>query len=443
MERKYKIGDKVRLVKERVEGMNIAGGMDCYLGEVMTISSYSTSPNCYRMKEDDGTWCWNDDMIKGSVRIIPVREIEPGMVIHCPTEEKAEQLLRYLDEKGYRWRSGLKLTEESFYWYGGKTCYWISIVGKYVDFSSMVHAYSNSDTIGECTVEEFDDLFKIFEEETIQSDAKSDAQPAAAEDVPEIYPILPGTVIYCETSEEAVWFLKRIREDGYEQICCNISNVTEDGISWSGMCYSLPKDETRVTMMSLEEAVSAFGKGGIVRFSDLIRKPQDPDLTPAREIRPGMIIHCPTKEKSDQLLIYLDGIGYKWNDMVPLTHEKSLPEGESHYGLFREKTCYFLEINADPAKVVSYGWAEDVPEGTEVTEFDELFPVDSKVNPLSAEEAFEAYLEIRRNCPETTCKDCPLGKLQNCSLNTGNDEISGLLTCLSEYRKTERRDQSR
>ena len=65
MERKYNIGDKVRIVSRRTAEMNPFGDMDCYLGEVMTISSYSTSPNCYRMEEDDGGYRWTDDMIAG------------------------------------------------------------------------------------------------------------------------------------------------------------------------------------------------------------------------------------------------------------------------------------------------------------------------------------------------------------------------------------------
>ena len=67
---KYKIGDVVRIVKERTSLMERTGQMDKYLGTIMTISYVFDNPKCqcpYIMKEDDGEWLWNDDMIEGLV----------------------------------------------------------------------------------------------------------------------------------------------------------------------------------------------------------------------------------------------------------------------------------------------------------------------------------------------------------------------------------------
>lgn len=64
---KYKVGDKVRIVNERVKGMNSDGKMDCWLGKVMTINEviedYKRCP--YKMKEDERYWSWSNDMIAG------------------------------------------------------------------------------------------------------------------------------------------------------------------------------------------------------------------------------------------------------------------------------------------------------------------------------------------------------------------------------------------
>lgn len=65
---KYKIGDKVRIVDYRTDRMNYFGGMDKWLGKVMTIRDVS-SPG-YWMREDYGEnkgygWLWDDDMIFG------------------------------------------------------------------------------------------------------------------------------------------------------------------------------------------------------------------------------------------------------------------------------------------------------------------------------------------------------------------------------------------
>ena len=67
---KYKVGDRVRIVKNRTNNMNVSGYMDKYLGTVMTISGISESIESlcpYRMVEDYGTWTWNDEMIEGLV----------------------------------------------------------------------------------------------------------------------------------------------------------------------------------------------------------------------------------------------------------------------------------------------------------------------------------------------------------------------------------------
>ena len=64
---KYKVGDKVRIVSKRTDGMNYAGEMDCWLGKAMTIASISFTWDCYSMKEDSGRWAWYDNMIAGRV----------------------------------------------------------------------------------------------------------------------------------------------------------------------------------------------------------------------------------------------------------------------------------------------------------------------------------------------------------------------------------------
>lgn len=65
---KYKVGDKVRIVDHRTENMSPFGGMDKWLGKVMTIRGLSWSG--YWMEEDYGEymgngWMWDDSMISG------------------------------------------------------------------------------------------------------------------------------------------------------------------------------------------------------------------------------------------------------------------------------------------------------------------------------------------------------------------------------------------
>ena len=65
---KYKVGDKVRIVNCRTFQMNDNGGMDKWLGKIMTIKALEGDG--YRMLEDRNEyfgngWYWDDDMIAG------------------------------------------------------------------------------------------------------------------------------------------------------------------------------------------------------------------------------------------------------------------------------------------------------------------------------------------------------------------------------------------
>lgn len=58
------------------------------------------------------------------------------IVIHCDTEEKAKNLLSYLDSKGFKWISGVKPTDYTNWWvYTKDTCYRFSIDRKFIFFS--------------------------------------------------------------------------------------------------------------------------------------------------------------------------------------------------------------------------------------------------------------------------------------------------------------------
>jgi len=62
---KYKVGDRVRIVSEKMGGYwDEIGLMDRWLNSVMTICEIHHR-GLYRMEEDNGDWSWRDDMIAG------------------------------------------------------------------------------------------------------------------------------------------------------------------------------------------------------------------------------------------------------------------------------------------------------------------------------------------------------------------------------------------
>jgi len=68
---KYKVGDKVRIVKKKTGdywNWNHGGNMDHWLDSIMTVRKIEGDH--YRMKEDenehfDNGWVWREDMIAG------------------------------------------------------------------------------------------------------------------------------------------------------------------------------------------------------------------------------------------------------------------------------------------------------------------------------------------------------------------------------------------
>lgn len=69
---KLKPGDKVRIVSERVGGMNTSGKMDKWLGKVMTVRG-RRNESSIQMKEDKnengGGWFWGCNMIRRKVSL--------------------------------------------------------------------------------------------------------------------------------------------------------------------------------------------------------------------------------------------------------------------------------------------------------------------------------------------------------------------------------------
>lgn len=69
---KLKPGDKVRIVSERMDGMNMSGEMDKWLGKVMTVRE-RWNKDSIRMEEDKyeyvGGWFWKRNMISRKVSL--------------------------------------------------------------------------------------------------------------------------------------------------------------------------------------------------------------------------------------------------------------------------------------------------------------------------------------------------------------------------------------
>lgn len=82
-----------------------------------------------------------------------LKEIKPGMVIHCKTEEEANDFLHFLCGKGFTWHGGISfLSNNHFSDYHEGTCYKV-----YAGNQLTVGGISHFNSVNE-TVTEFSDL---------------------------------------------------------------------------------------------------------------------------------------------------------------------------------------------------------------------------------------------------------------------------------------------
>lgn len=87
---------------------------------------------------------------------IKLKEIKPGMVIHCSTEEEAKALFKHLDEVGYTWCGGEELDNEDtgYEENGEKTCY------KIHEDDTITHCYKEYFLRQGSKITEFSDLIE-------------------------------------------------------------------------------------------------------------------------------------------------------------------------------------------------------------------------------------------------------------------------------------------
>lgn len=138
-----------------------------------------------------------------------------------------------------------------------------------------------------------------------------------------------------------------------------------------------------------------------------------------KEIKPGMVIHCPTEEEAKELLKYLDGLGYRWFS----TSEKLLES--INYDAYGENMCYSIE---QYMKVMYSDINYFESEGYEVTEFSDL--IEPK---LTIEEVFSILAEIGNLCTSRIigCNSCPLS-----AENAGTEDN---LCVIGKFKNNERK----
>ena len=156
---KFKVGDKIKVRKDLEVGKQygedlFTNTMHNYLGKSATVAYKGNKK--YRLDIDGGFYSWTDEMLE------PVQSLSfdiskyIGKVIHCDTEEKANQLLEFLDGQGYKWRGTGERTTEGNKWKtcSENTCYCIE-TNKKITYDCIAYL---KDT--DCDIIEFDDLLK-------------------------------------------------------------------------------------------------------------------------------------------------------------------------------------------------------------------------------------------------------------------------------------------
>lgn len=203
------------------------------------------------------------------------KEIKPGMVIHCPTEEDAKVLLKRLDELGHRWsNNGERLVNKTDYDVHGEcTCYWLRetneiVCGHYADYQKggyYVHYQKDGFQITEfsdlCELTA-DDLMEFYEQHEKDGTLKeifgreSDLSGLLKD-------FTPKEIV----SKIKSWLLSNETDSEYEtvDVCC-IMEVLPDGTHKAVHTEDLNPDYTGGERKQAEEILKAYCKEHIGKF---------------------------------------------------------------------------------------------------------------------------------------------------------------------------------
>lgn len=154
-----------------------------------------------------------------------------SIVIHCDTEEKANDLLKYLDEQGIKWSSGLKLAENNYYCIHKEfTCY------NYEEFGCL--SFSSTDWyIGaEYNIVEWEIVDENQQRNNIQ---KNNITWDAF--------MIEDIVIHCKTEKETEELLCWILQNKKEMLRSPISSFADGWYSYKGdVCFEFDLEDSMI-----------------------------------------------------------------------------------------------------------------------------------------------------------------------------------------------------
>lgn len=122
-----------------------------------------------------------------------------------------------------------------------------------------------------------------------------------------------------------------------------------------------------------------------------------------KEIKPGMVIHCPTEEEAEELFKHLSELGYKWDNGMAL--ESGCANYTCH-NVWRDRTCYGIFEHGG----ITYGNINAFLESKwKTVEFSDLIEPE-----LTAEETLRILSEATEfYCKNSNCNKCPFGYVNN------------------------------
>lgn len=239
-----------------------------------------------------------------------------NITIHCDTEEKANDLLKYLDEQGITWKSNLKLIENTYYDIHRKlTCYYLEEFGR-LSFSTM-DWYMNA-------------KYEIIEWEIVNKNSEVENMKCNINNF-DIERFKTGNyAIHCNTEEKAKELLDYLDKE-YCMTWGLGTNIEDTG--WKTFrgktCYSYNTSNGTLGFCNYQY----YKENGIIIYEFESQYP----LAWRDFISGEFAIHCKRESEVNELLQWI----YKFNTKNEIVNSPLAILGEG-LGTEREDICYYV-----------------------------------------------------------------------------------------------------